>query len=323
MRDGKKCIGILTSGGDSPGMNAVIRAVVRTALRKDIVPLGVVRGYNGLLTKNFVEMTNKSVSGIIGRGGTILFTARCMEFYEEKYRKLAYENAVASGIDGLVVIGGDGSFNGAKALSELGLPCIGIPGTIDNDIACTEYTIGFDTAMNTVVELVDKLGDTSQSHHRCSVVEVMGRHAGHVALNTGIACETVQVITEEVPVSITEVTDRIFDARKQGKENFVVVVSEGIGQAEHIAEEIQQITGIDCRATILGHVQRGGTPSLRDRVVASQMGYYAVELFERGIGRRVVAMKDNQIVDYDIVEALDMKKELDMELYKIMKEIGV
>lgn len=186
MIDGKKCIGVLTSGGDAPGMNVAIRSVVRTALHNDIIPMGVVRGYNGLLEKNFRIMEFTSVSNILKKGGTILFTARCKEFYEAKYREQAYKNAVEAGMDGLIVIGGDGSYNGARYLSELGLPCIGIPGTIDNDIACTESTIGYDTAMNTVVDLVDRLNDTSQSHHRCTVVEVMGRHAGHMALNTGI-----------------------------------------------------------------------------------------------------------------------------------------
>ena len=323
MRDGKRCIGILTSGGDSPGMNAAIRSSVRTAINRNIIPLGIIRGYNGLLGNNYRVMTLKSVSNISKQGGTILYTARCMEFYEAEYRKKAYENAVKLGLDGLIVIGGDGSYNGAKALSELGLPCVGIPGTIDNDIACTEYTIGYDTAMNTVVDLVDKLSDTSQSHHRCSVVEVMGRNSGHVALNTGIACCATGIITKEVPVEIEEIAKRILKAKEAGKEHFIIIVSEGVGKSEEIARKLEELTGIDSRATILGHVQRGGAPSLRDRVVASQMGNYAVELLDKGTGNRVVAIKANKIVDYDIQEALNMKKSLDMDLYRVMCEIGI
>lgn len=323
MREGKKCIGILTSGGDAPGMNAAIRSVVRTAINREIIPLGIIRGYNGLLENNYRVMTLKSVSNISKLGGTILYTARCKAFYEKKYRQKAYENAVKLGLDGLIVIGGDGSYNGAKALSELGLPCIGIPGTIDNDIACTEYTIGYDTAMNTVVDLVDKLSDTSQSHHRCSVVEVMGRHSGHVALNTGVACEATGIITKEVPIQIEEIAKRILKAKEAGKEHFIIIVSEGVGKSEEIARRIEELTGIDSRATILGHVQRGGAPTLRDRLVASQMGNYAVKLLDKGIGNRVVAMKDNKIVDYDIQEALHMQKGLDMELYHVMCEIGM
>ena len=275
VRD-KKCIGVLTSGGDAPGMNAAIRAVVRTAITKDIIPVGVIRGYNGLLEKNITRMDARSVSGIIQRGDTILKTARCKEFYEEKYREIAYQNAKELGLDGLVVIGGDGSYQGAGFLSRLGLPCIGIPGTIDNDIACTEYTIGFDTAMNTVIECVDKLDDTCKSHERCSVVEVMGRHAGHVALNTGIATGAIGIITEEIPNSIEDIARHIFKAREIGKEHFVVIVSEGYGKPHEIAEKIEAMTGVESRATVLGHIQRGGAPTLKDRVVATQMGHRAV-----------------------------------------------
>ena len=225
------------------------------------------------------------------------------------------------GLDGLVVIGGDGSYNGASYLSQLGLPCIGIPGTIDNDIACTEYTIGYDTAMNTVLELMDKLNDTSQSHHRCTVVEVMGRHAGHMALCTGVACGAAAIVTEEEPMDINEMCEAIFYARSRGKHHFIIVVSEGVGETDKIARDIESLTGIDTRAAILGHVQRGGSPTLRDRVMASEMGNYAVHLLANGKGNRVVAMKDGKITDFDIQEALKMHKGLDMELYRVMQEI--
>ena len=224
-----KKIGVLTSGGDAPGMNAAIRAVVKTAIANGIQPIGFIKGYNGILEKNYHVMDRESVSGIIHSGGTILKTARCMEFYEAAYREKAFQNAKEIGLDGLVVIGGDGSYRGAGYLSELGLPCIGVPGTIDNDIASTEYTIGYDTAMNTVVECVDKLNDTCQSHERCSVVEVMGRHAGHIALNTGIATGAVQIITEEIPTPIDEVVENIKKIRESGKDHFIVIVSEGYG----------------------------------------------------------------------------------------------
>lgn len=333
MINGKKCIGVLTSGGDSPGMNAAIRAVVRSALTNDMVPMGVVKGYQGLLDKDFVVMNAQSVSNIIQRGGTILKSARCMEFFEDKYRRIACQNAFDAGIDGLVVIGGDGSYNGARFLSELGLPCIGIPGTIDNDIACTDYTIGFDTAMNTVLDNVDKLNDTSKSHERCTVVEVMGRNAGHVALGTGIATGAIAIMTNEIDTQIEEVAEHIKKARAIGKDHFIVIISEGFSKQKAkesglkdyeipngIARKIQEETGVDSRATILGHVQRGGAPSLRDRVVATQMGHAAVELLAKGIGNRVIALKNNKIVDFDIQEALQMHKGLDMDLYHTLMD---
>lgn len=318
----KKCIGVLTSGGDAPGMNAAVRAVVRSAISKDMTAIGIHKGYNGLLNCNYMNLDARSVSNILKCGGTILKTARCPEFYDPKYVKIAYENCKKIGLDGIVVIGGDGSYRGARDLSMLGMPCIGIPGTIDNDIACTDYTIGYDTAMNTALEMIDKLNDTCQSHERCSVVEVMGRHAGHVALNTGVACGAIQILTEEIPVKIEDVAQHIMKVRETGKEHFIIVVSEGYGHTAEVAQKIQEITGIESRATILGHVQRGGSPTLRDRTVASQMGHYAVELFEKGIGNRVVAMKKNEIVDFDIQEALAMKKGLDMNMYQVMKDIA-
>lgn len=316
-----KKIGVLTSGGDSPGMNAAIRAVVRTAIHKGMEVIGFIKGYNGLLYNNYIEMDWNSVSGISQLGGTILKTARCKEMYEAEYRQKAYENAKALGLDGLVVIGGDGSYRGAGFLSALGLPTIGVPGTIDNDIASTDYTIGFDTAMNTVVQCIDKLQDTMQSHERCSVVEVMGRHAGHIALNTGIATGAIMIITEEIPLTVQQVADNIIAARKSGKDHFIVIVSEGFGNPIAVAEQIQQITGVDARATILGHIQRGGSPTLNDRVKATYMGHYAVELLEQGKTNRVVGMHCDKIVDYDIQEALKMTKGLNMDLYRTMMDV--
>ena len=245
-----KTIGILTSGGDAPGMNAAIRAVTRAAIRKGMKVIGIRRGYNGLIHGDMIEMNERSVSDIIQRGGTILYTARCPEFrYAEGVEK-ARQRCVEAGLDGIVVIGGDGSFRGAADLSKAGIPCVGLPGTIDNDISCTEYTIGYDTAMNTAVEMVDKIRDTAQSHDRCSVVEVMGRNAGYIAVNTGVACGATSVITTEVPYSIDDIIAKMIETRKTGKQHFIVVVSEGIGNSEQIAKEIEERTGIESRATI-------------------------------------------------------------------------
>ncbi len=317
-----KKIAILTSGGDAPGMNAVIRSVVRTAIARGMEVVGVVRGYNGLINGDLIPMDARSVSDIIQRGGTMLCTARCAEFrYDEGVEK-AKKTCIENGIEGLVVIGGDGSFRGAADLSAKGILAVGVPGTIDNDISMTEYTIGYDTAMNTVVEMVDKLRDTAQSHDRCSVVEVMGRNAGYIALNAGIAVGATYIITKEEPYTMNDVIQKILEGKKNGKHHFIVVVAEGIGNSEQIAKEIEQETGIESRATILGHVQRGGSPTLRDRVAASQLGHYAVELLEKGIGNRVVGFKDNQVVDYDIQEALKMKKQFEHKLYEIANEIS-
>lgn len=317
-----KKIGILTSGGDAPGMNAVIRAVTRSAIRKGFEVVGIKRGYNGLINGDMVELTQRSVSDIIQRGGTMLYTARCKEFRYEPGLQKAKQTCIDNGIEGIVAIGGDGSFRGAADLSVRGIPCVGIPGTIDNDIDCTDYTIGFDTAMNTAVELVDKLRDTAQSHDRCSVVEVMGRNAGYIALNTGIACGATYIIASELPFDMEKLVSKIEGSLKTGKHHFIVIVSEGIGGSQDIAKEIEQRTGIESRATILGHVQRGGSPTVRDRVVASEMGYYAVDLLSRGIGNRVIGMKDNKVIDVDIQEALKMRKSFDENLFKIAHEIS-
>lgn len=317
-----KKIGVLTSGGDAPGMNAAIRAVVRTAISKNMEVMGIYRGYNGLINGDIKPLNVRSVSDVIQHGGTMLYTARCKEFRFEEGLQKAKKTCIEQGIEGIVVIGGDGSFRGAADLSARGIPCVGIPGTIDNDISMSEYTIGYDTAMNTAMELVDKLRDTSQSHDRCSVVEVMGRHAGFIAVNTGIACGATCIVVPEVPWTIEAVCDKIKQTRETGKHHFIVVVSEGVGNSAEIAKQIEMHTGVESRATILGHVQRGGSPTIRDRVAASQLGYYAVQLLADGKGNRVVGIQNNEIVDYDIQEALSMKKSFENELYRISDEIS-
>ena len=320
-----KTIGVLTSGGDAPGMNAAVRAVVRTALSKGIKVKGIERGYNGLLHNEMRDMDLRSVSEIIHRGGTVLYTARCLEFLTKEGQEQGAQCCRDNGIDALVVVGGDGSFKGARALANLGIPCIGIPGTIDNDIACSEYTIGYDTAMNTAVEMVDKLRDTTQSHDRCSVVEVMGRHAGYIALNVGIATGAIATLIPERPYDLErDILDRMSFTQKTGKKHFIIVKAEGVpGTAQDLANEIQARTGIDSRATVLGHVQRGGAPTLRDRVTASQMGYQAVVLLEKGIFNRVVAVSADQIVDYDINVALAMHKTIDTKMIDVANTISI
>ena len=268
-----KTIGVLTSGGDAPGMNAAVRAVTRTAISKGIKVCGIKRGYNGLINGDIIEMNERSVSDILQNGGTCLYTARCHEFRTSDGVDKAVAKCKEIGLEGIVVIGGDGSFRGAADLSAKGILCVGLPGTIDNDIACTEYTIGYDTAMNTALEMVDKIRDTAQSHDRCSVVEVMGRNAGHIAVNTGIACGATEIITPEMPYDLNEIAKKMLETRKTGKQHFIIVVSEGVGHSTEIAQILQEKTGIEARATILGHVQRGGSPTVRDRDVATQMGH--------------------------------------------------
>lgn len=318
----KKRIGVLTSGGDAPGMNAAVRAVARTAISKGFEVIGILRGYNGLLNSEFRTLTRGSVSDIIQRGGTMIYTARCPEFKEWENVMRAKEICERENMAGIVCIGGDGTFRGAADLSRAGVPCIGVPGTIDNDIQCSDYTIGYDTAMNTVVEMIDKLRDTSQSHERCAVVEVMGRRAGHIALSTGLACGATAVIVPEMPHDMDAIISRIKEVRAMGKKQFIIVVAEGVGGVDKIAKEIQDATGIESRATVLGHVQRGGSPTVRDRVMASEMGYYAVELIEKGIGNRVVGYRDGKVYDVDIQEALSMKKPFNEQRYKICNEIN-
>ncbi len=318
-----KTIGVLTSGGDAPGMNAAIRSVVRTAISLGMNVKGVVRGYNGLIDGDIIDLDVRSVSDVINRGGTMLYTARSPRFKYEEGVLAAVETCKKMGIEGLVVIGGDGSFRGARDLSEHGVPCVGVPGTIDNDISSTDYTIGFDTAMNTAMEMVDKLRDTSQSHDRCSVVEVMGRHAGHIALQTGIAVGATAILVPEVEANLDEVVEKIKRTQATGKQNFIVVVAEGVGNSEGIAKYIEEKTGVEARVSVLGHVQRGGTPTVRDRLRATQMGNAAVHLLAKGIGNRVVAYKGNTIVDYDIFEALNMEKEFDFETLRVANETSI
>lgn len=317
-----KTIGVLTSGGDAPGMNAAIRAVVRAALKKGIKVYGIRRGFCGLIDGDIFEMDEMSVSNITHKGGTMLYTARSAEFRTEEGMQIAKANCEKFGLEGIVVLGGDGSFRGAADLSARGILAVGIPCTIDNDISCTEYTIGYDTAMNTAMEMIDKLQDTSQSHDRCSVVEVMGRGAGFIAVNTAVACGAIEIITKEMPYDLDQIAKDMLECKKKGKQNFIIVVSENVGHSQEIATSIQEKTGIEARATILGHVQRGGSPTVRDRVVASEMGYYAVELLSQGISNRVVGMQKNEIVDFDIQEALSMKKSYDERLHKIAQDIA-
>ena len=312
----QQSISVLTSGGDAPGMNAAVRAVVRSGINMGMKVYGVYRGYNGLLNGDVKEMNLRSVSEIIGNGGTMLYTARSEEFKKKEAQERAADYCRSMGISGVVVIGGDGSFRGAQALTNAGINCIGVPGTIDNDIACSEYTVGFDTAMNTAIDMVDRIRDTAQSHDRCSIVEVMGRRCGDIALQTGISAGATAILVPEVEFNIEkDVISRIINTQKTGKKHFIIVVAEGVGKVNDLAKYIEQRLGIEARATILGHVQRGGTPTVRDRVVASQMGYKAVELLNQGFGNRVVVMRDGKITDLDIDEALSMERVFDLELY--------
>ena len=319
-----KSIAVLTSGGDAPGMNPAVRAVVRTACQRGIKVYGVDRGYTGLINGDIHEMNLRSVSDIITRGGTILYSARCPEFKTEEGLQKAVATCKKFGIDGMVIIGGDGSFRGARDLSLRGIPCIGLPGTIDNDISCTDYTIGYDTCLNTIVQMVDRIRDTSESHDRCTVVEVMGRGAGYLALEAGIAVGATSIIVPEVEYDIErDVIARIREFQKTGKKHFIVIVAEGVGGTAEIAKKIEAETGVESRATILGHVQRGGSPTARDRIMASQMGSRAVDLLTQGIGNSVVGIKDNKIVDFDIFEALKMTKTIDMKDYELAHEISI
>lgn len=319
-----KKIGVLTSGGDAPGMNAAIRAVVRAGTYYGLEVYGVKQGYVGLIENNMEKMTARSVSETLQRGGTFLQTARCLEFKTAEGVNKAYETAKKAGLDGLIVIGGDGSFRGAMDLCKAGLPTIAIPGTIDNDINCSEYTIGYDTCLNTVVDAVDKIRDTSTSHNRCSVIEVMGRNAGYIALEAGIACGAEVVLLPEKEWSFDEDVLRVvLDSKARGKRHTIIIVAEGVGGVIEMAKTIEEKTGIETRATILGHVQRGGKPTVRDRVMASAMGARAVELLLEGKQNRIVRMNENRIEDVDIAEGLSMKKTLSEDLVKLVEKLSI
>ena len=318
-----KTIGVLTSGGDAPGMNAAIRAVVRTAIARGLNVKGILKGYNGLLNEEIIDMTATSVSDTIDRGGTILYTARCLEFVDPEYQKKGAEICRKHGINGLVVIGGDGSFKGAQKLSALGINTIGVPGTIDLDIACTDYTIGFDTAINTAMSAIDKIRDTSTSHERCSIIEVMGRNAGHIALWCGIANGAEDILLPgKYDYDLKKLIEKIIDNKRRGKKHYIIVNAEGIGHSAEMAAEIEKATGIETRATILGHMQRGGSPSCKDRVYASMMGSYAADLLCDGKSNRVVAYKDGKFVDYDIDEALAMQKDVSPYMWEVCNSLS-
>ena len=318
-----KTIGVLTSGGDAPGMNAAIRAVVRRGLSNGLNVKGILKGYNGLLNEEIIDMSAKDVSDTIERGGTILYTARCAEFRTEEGQKRGAEICRKHGIDGLVVIGGDGSFAGAQKLANLGINTIGLPGTIDLDIACTEYTIGFDTAVNTAMEAIDKVRDTSTSHERCSIIEVMGRGAGYLALWCGIANGAEDVlIPEKYDYNEQELINNIIASRKRGKTHHIIVNAEGIGHSTSMAKRIEAATGIETRATILGYLQRGGSPTCKDRFYASIMGAYAADILCAGKSNRVVAYKHGEFVDFDIEEALNMEKTINEYQYDICRKLS-
>ncbi len=319
-----KRIGLLTSGGDAPGMNAAIRAVVRSGIYFGMEVYGIERGYAGLIEDTVVPMEMRSVSNIVQAGGTKLRTARCLEMLTVEGQKKAVDTLEKHGIEGLVVIGGDGSFRGAKVLSEkYGVPTIGIPGTIDNDLEYTDYTLGFDTAVNTCLDIINKLRDTMTSHERVSVVEVMGRHCGDIALYSGIASGAEIIVVPEIAFSMDEIVTRINRSRSNGKHSNIIVIAEGVMSADDFAKQLQAFTTHSVRPTCIGHVQRGGSPSMADRMLAAQFGNKAVRLLNEGIGNRVVGIHDNKIIDMDIIEAVSMKKRFNYELYETLQMISM
>lgn len=318
-----KKIAVLTSGGDAPGMNAAIRAVVRSAIYNDLKVVGVKEGFNGLIHAQIDDMNLSSVADIIHRGGTILRTARSEEFKTEEGRRKALNVIKVFGIDGIVVIGGDGSLKGAKALNDMGIPTIGIPGTIDNDLGYTDYTIGFDTSVNTVVDAISKIRDTSASHGRANIIEVMGRHCGNIALQAGIAGGAESIVVPEVGCDIDSVCNKLLRGRNRGKLHSIIILAEGAGDAIEMSKQIEEKTGIEIRATILGYIQRGGSPTAFDRILASKMGAKAVELLLKGVKGRVVGAKGKEIIDMDIDEALSIKPTLDMDSYELAKILSI
>ena len=315
-------IGVLTSGGDAPGMNAAIRAVVREALHRGKKVKGIKRGYAGLLNEEIIDMDAKSVSDTISRGGTVLQTARCLEVTTPEGQARGAEICRKHGIDAIVVIGGDGSFKGAQKLAALGINTVGLPGTIDLDISCTDYTIGFDTACNTAMEAIDKVRDTSTSHERCSIIEVMGRGAGYIALWCGLANGAEEILLpEKYDHDESRLIEQVKHAHDMGKQHYIIINAEGVGDSQNMAKRIEEATGIETRATILGHMQRGGSPSCKDRVYATTMGAMAVKLLCEGKSNRVIAHKNGDFVDYDIDEALAMQKDIPEYMYEISKSL--
>ena len=319
-----KTIGVLTSGGDAPGMNAAIRAIVRKSITNGLKVKGIKKGYQGLLNEEIIDLEARNVSDTIQKGGTILGTARCVEFITEEGQKKGADICRKHGIDGLVVIGGDGSYRGAQALSKHGINTIGIPGTIDLDIACTEYTIGFDTAINTAMQAIDKVRDTSSSHERCSIIEVMGRNAGYIALWCGVANGAEDILLpEKYDYNEQSIINNIINNRKRGKSHHIIINAEGIGHSTSMARRIEAATGIETRATILGYMQRGGSPTCKDRFYASIMGAYAADILFQGKTNRVVAYRHGEFIDYDIEEALAMQKEIPEYQYEVSRLLSV
>ncbi|XJZ29121.1 6-phosphofructokinase [Bacillota bacterium Lsc_1132] len=318
-----KRIGVLTSGGDSPGMNPAIRAVVRKAIYHDLEVYGIYNGYAGLINGNIKKLELGSVGDIIHRGGTMLHSARCPEFKNREVQQQGIKQLQEHGIDGLVVIGGDGSYMGAKALTEQGFPCVGVPGTIDNDIPGTEFTIGFDTALNTVIDALDKIRDTATSHERTFIIEVMGRDAGDLALWSGLAGGAETILIPEEGYDMNDIADRLRKGQERGKKHSLIVVAEGVCSGIEFGKELEKATDFDTRVSVLGHIQRGGSPTAFDRVLASRLGARAVELLIEGKGGRAVGIESNRLVDYDIIEALGRKHTLDLDLYKLSKELSI
>lgn len=318
-----KRIGVLTSGGDSPGMNAAVRAVVRKAIFHNIEIYGVFGGYAGLISGNIKKLELGSVGDIIHRGGTILYSARCDEFRTEEGQQKGIEQLKKHGIEGLVVIGGDGSYHGAKALTEKGYPCIGVPGTIDNDIAGTQYTIGFDTALNTVIDAIDKIRDTATSHERTFIIEVMGRNAGDIALWSGLAGGAETILIPEENYNMEEIAARLKKGHERGKKHSIIIVAEGVTSGMEFAKQVKEATNFDTRVSVLGHMQRGGSPTAFDRVLASRLGARAVEILLEGRGGRAVGIENNQVVDQDIIEVLSTKHSVDLSLYNLSKELSI
>ncbi|SFB17340.1 MULTISPECIES: 6-phosphofructokinase [unclassified Bacillus (in: firmicutes)] len=318
-----KRIGVLTSGGDAPGMNPAVRAVVRKAIYHEIEVYGIYGGYSGLISGNIKKLELGSVGDIIHRGGTTLYSARCEEFKTKEGQQKGIEQLKKHGIDGLVVIGGDGSYRGAKALTEQGFPCVGVPGTIDNDIPGTEFTIGFDTALNTVIDAIDKIRDTATSHERTFIIEVMGRDAGDLALWAGLAGGAETILIPEENYDMDEIAARLKKGHERGKKHSIIVVAEGVCSGVEFAKQLKEATNFDTRVSVLGHIQRGGSPTAFDRVLASRLGAKAVELLIEGKGGRAVGIEKNILVDYDIIEALGRKHTVDLELYKLSKELSI